>query len=116
MFVRPNPVAGCFPSRLSLCCAQDKIGTANAIVVESIRTGEAKGYEHAEAKRPKSEAELRCEQLTRSLAEAGEENAKLRARVTELELRLAQLEGNPKTRQSLSDAMMIDSLVNGPPN
>ncbi len=95
------------------CHLQDKIGTSNAIVVESIRTGEAKGYEHAEAKRPKSEAEVRCDQLSHSLTQANEENAKLRARITELELRLAQLEGNPKTRQSLNDAMLIDHIVNG---
>lgn len=93
--------------------SQDKIGTSNAIVVESIRTGEPKGYEHAEAKRPKSEAEVRCDQLTASLAQASEENAKLQNRIKELELRLAQLEGNPKTRQSLTDAILIDQIVNG---
>jgi hypothetical protein len=46
-------------------------------VVESIRTGEPKGYDFAEAKRPKTEAEVRCEQLTVSLALANEENNKL---------------------------------------
>ena len=56
---------------------QDKIGTANNIVAESIRTGEPKGYDFAEAKRPKTEAEVRCEQLTVSLALANEENSKL---------------------------------------
>ncbi len=92
---------------------QDKIGTSNSIVVESIRTGEPKGYEHAEAKRPKSEAELRCEQLTSALALANEQNTKLQNRITELELKLAQLDPASKMRSSISDAKLIDSIVNG---
>mmetsp|Transcript_30506 Transcript_30506/g.41769 ORF Transcript_30506/g.41769 Transcript_30506/m.41769 type:complete len:716 (+) Transcript_30506:1-2148(+) len=91
----------------------DKIGTANAVVVESIRTGEPKGYDYAEAKRPKSEAEVRCEQLTVALALATEENTKLANRIKELELMLAQVSSQPKSRQLLSSALMIDSIVNG---
>jgi len=91
----------------------DKIGTSNPIVVESIRTGEPKGYEHAEAKRPKSEAEVRCEQLTIALSNANEENTKLQNRIKELELKVRQLEGNPKLRQSFCDAKLIDGIVNG---
>eukprot|EP01036_Dinobryon_divergens_P061407 gene61407-81851_t len=92
----------------------DKIGTANNIVAESIRTGEPKGYDFAEAKRPKTEAEVRCEQLTVSLALANEENSKLVNRIKELEQMLGQISTNPKSRQLLSSALMIDSIVNGP--
>lgn len=83
------------------------------MIVESIRTGEPKGYEYAEAKRPKTEAEVRCEQLTVALAFATEENTKLANRIKELELMLAQVSGHPKSRQLLSSALMIDSIVNG---
>ena len=83
-------------------------------MTESIRTGEPKGYDFAEAKRPKTEAEVRCDQLAVALALANEENAKLASRIKELELMLAQVSTNPKSRQLLSSALMIDSLVNGP--
>lgn len=83
-------------------------------LIPSLHPGEPKGYEYASsARRPKSEAEVRCDQLTEALAKAQEENANLRAQIAALELRLAGAEGNPKTRQSLQDAQMIDSLVNG---
>lgn len=91
----------------------DRIGTSNSVVVESIRTGEPKGYEHAEAKRPKTEAEIRCEQLNKALTSANDENARLQNRIRELELKLEQLEGNPKMRQSLQQAQLIDNIVNG---
>jgi hypothetical protein len=35
-------------------------------------------------------------------------------RIKELELMLGQLSSNPKSRQLLSSALMIDSIVNGP--
>eukprot|EP00981_Chlorochromonas_danica_P012530 scaffold5121_cov223-Ochromonas_danica.AAC.8 len=100
----------------------DRIGTKNDIVVESVRTGEPKGYEHAtSARRPPSEAEIRCEQLMEALKKAQEENANLRARIAELEGQLGlppsngtAAAGENKTRQSLNEAKLIDSLVNGP--
>lgn len=89
-------------------------------MVESVRTGEPKGYEHAtSARRPPSEAEIRCEQLMEALKKAQDENANLRARIAELEGQLglppsAAAAGENKTRQSLNEAKLIDSLVNGP--
>lgn len=102
----------------------DKISTRNDIITESIRTGEPKGYEYANAvKRPKSEAEVRCDQLVEALTLAQQENTKLRQRVKELEGRLrtagmdvgAELELGDKNllRQSLKDAKILDSVVNG---
>jgi predicted RNA-binding protein len=93
--------------------ANDKIGTDNEIVVESIKTGEPKGYEHTSIRRPKTEAEIRCDQLTEALAQATEMNQQLRNRIAELELRVEQLEGTPKLASSLREAQLIDSIVNG---
>jgi chromosome condensin MukBEF ATPase and DNA-binding subunit MukB len=98
----------------SLAYSQDKIGTANTIVVESIKTGEAKGYEHKDVIKPKSDAEIRCEQLATQLTEKNEENAALKKKIEELELKIAQLEGVAKPRQALQDAILKDSIVNGP--
>jgi len=91
----------------------DKIGTTNEIVVESIKTGEPKGYQHADAKRPKSGADLKCEQLTQQINNLTDENVALKNKVAELELKLLQFEKKKITRQSLTEAKMIDSLVNG---
>jgi cell division protein FtsB len=99
-----------------LLLLQDKIGTGNTIVVESVKSGEAKGYEAQGAAKPKSEAELRCEQLTAALATATDENAALKARIQELELKIVQLEGTigtPRSRQLLADAKLKDAIVNG---
>jgi hypothetical protein len=84
-------------------------------VVESIKTGIPKGYEHAEDKRPKSDAETRCEQLTVSLTLATEENANLQARIKELELMLLNVTEtqNPRSKQALTSALLIDNLING---
>ena len=41
----------------------DKVGTSNAIIKESIISGEPKGYESAGAAKPKSDAEIRNEKL-----------------------------------------------------
>ncbi len=91
----------------------DRIGTSNAIVRESIISGEAKGYEAAGAAKPKSEAEVRCEQLTISLAKVNEENAHLKARIAELELKMVQLEGpKSKVASQLGAAKVLDSAVN----
>ena len=90
----------------------DRISTDNSIVVESIQTGEAKGYEQQGSIKPKSDAEIRCEQLIVQLSERAEENTRLKNRVAELELTVAQFE-KVGVRKSLSDAIMTDSIVNG---
>lgn len=93
--------------------SQDKIGTSNAIVVESIKTGEAKGYELGVVAKPKSEAELRCEKLTAQVADLTSENAILRKRIAEYEVLLDNVAATPRTRQAIKDAKMTDSIVNG---
>ncbi len=92
----------------------DRIGTENAIVMESIKTGEAKGYEVAKgAVKPKTDAEIQCERLTKELAAEKEESAGLRRRVEELEARLEASEGRAGPRQHLAEALMTDAIVNG---
>jgi len=91
----------------------DKIGTNNRIVVESIRSGEAKGYEHANTRKPKSDADLRCEQLAAALQQATEESKRLENKVRELEMKIAHLEGTPKKKEALSSAKLTDRLING---
>ena len=91
----------------------DRVGTSNAIVKESIISGEPKGYEVAGAAKPKSDAEIRCEQLTVNLAKANEENNRLKARIAELELKLVELEGpKSKTASNLEAAKTLDEVVN----
>lgn len=91
----------------------DRIGTSNPVVKESIISGEAKGYEVAGAAKPKSDAEIRCEQLTTSLAKANEENQHLKAKIAELELKILSIEA-PKSRgaSSLESAKILDGAVN----
>jgi hypothetical protein len=72
----------------------DKIGTGNEIVLKSVKTGEAKGYEHSTATKPKSEAEVRAEKLASQLEEIQSENEKLMTRVAELELKAKHLENS----------------------
>lgn len=116
----------------------DKINTDNPIVAESIRTGEPKGYEmNDKVKRPKTEAEIRCEQLTKDLSDAREMNSSLTRHIQQLEEKLRQYEPNHVSvltelhhvpRGSLSrptssavghagsrlrDAQIIDHVVNG---
>lgn len=117
----------------------DKVSTDNTIVAESIRTGEPKGYEmNDKVKRPKTEAEIRCEQLTKDLADAREMNAALTKHVQALEEKLRQYEPNhvsvltelhqlsrtlssrPTTgsghghaASKLRDSLVIDHVVNG---
>mmetsp|Transcript_8034 Transcript_8034/g.13361 ORF Transcript_8034/g.13361 Transcript_8034/m.13361 type:complete len:1045 (-) Transcript_8034:212-3346(-) len=97
---------------------KDKISTANTIVVDSIKSGEALGYQNLEnpgATRPKSDAEIRCESLTQALEKASEENVALKSRVQELEARVAELESNAASgaKKSLEAAKLIDQVVNG---
>jgi len=94
--------------------SERRIGTTNAIVKESIISGEPKGYDHTDgADKPKSPAEVKCEQLTASLAKANEENERLRAKVAELELKIVELEGpKSKTASNLDAAKALDAAVN----
>jgi len=87
------------------------IGTSNPIVIESITTGVAKGYELIQEN--KSEIEIRCEQLAFALAKANEESVSLRAKVTELEAKLHSLETTPGSKKNtLLDAILTDSAIN----
>lgn len=79
--------------------------------MESIKTGEPKGYDAAQAQRPKSDAEIRAEQLSIALAEKTEENERLKRRVDELEARLNQYEGNSRSKKDLAEAKMLDAVV-----
>jgi len=89
---------------------KDTIGTNNPIVVESISTGVAKGYELIQEN--KTEIEIRCEQLAFALAKANEESATLRAKVTELETKLQSLDKTPVKKSMLLDAILTDSVIN----
>jgi uncharacterized membrane-anchored protein YhcB (DUF1043 family) len=62
--------------------------------------------------KPKSDAEMKCEQLIEELTKSNEENLKLQNRVRELEARLEQYEHNTR-KHSLREAKMIDEIVNG---
>jgi hypothetical protein len=90
----------------------DKISTSNPIVVESIKSGEAKGYDLEGAVKPKSEADIRCDQLTAILVEKDSEVAKLLKKVAELELKVSHMEGTPGVRKAIQDAILTDSIVN----
>ena len=61
--------------------SDDKIGTDNSIVVESIKTGEAKGYENGGATKPVSDAEVRSQQLAIKVAALEEEKKALEERI-----------------------------------
>lgn len=97
----------------------DKIGTSNPIVVESIKTGDPVGYKHTQASRPKSDVDVRCEQLQVALARSNDEKEQLKARVAELEARIAELEPNDavlaksRSNKHLDKAKIIDGFVNG---
>lgn len=99
---------GFFPS-------QQKIGTENSIVVESIKTGIPKGYENSDSTRPKSDADLLNDELRKKLEEVTAENTALKKRVEELELQLQQHQhdGISKSKSHLAAAMLTDAVVNG---
>lgn len=65
--------------------------------------------------KPKSPAEIKCEQLTAELAKVNDENAELKKRVEELTAKIAiyeNPEGNSKS-SAIEQARLTDSLVNG---
>ncbi|CAE7690816.1 unnamed protein product [Symbiodinium microadriaticum] len=94
-----------------------KIGTANSIVVESIKTGIPKGYDVADTARPKTDVDLLNEELHKKLEEMGAENSMLKRKVEELELQLQQYQQDSvsKSKSNLTAAMLTDSVVNGEP-
>ena len=86
---------------------------ANAIVKESILTGDPKGYEHAGAAKPKSDADLKVEQLSSQLAAVNDENAQLKRKIAELEARIVEYEGpKSKTAAALENAKVVDGVLN----
>ena len=91
---------------------QDRIGTTNEIVAESIRTGVPKGYETSTAIKPKSSAEIKCESLSTELATVMDENATLKKRLVELEAKLELFE-HPNNPSKLQQAIITDGIVNG---
>jgi cell division septum initiation protein DivIVA len=50
--------------------------------------------------------------VSQALQKAGEENQRLTNRIKELELRVAQLEGTSSVAKTLSNAKMMDAVVN----
>jgi hypothetical protein len=80
-------------------------------VVESIQTGEPKGYAYAAGKKPKTEADLKVEQLSAALDEKTKENADLVAKIRDLEARLIALEGSKK--KDIQQAKALDKAING---
>ena len=94
----------------------DRIGTNNAIVVESIKSGEPKGYSATGASRPQSEADKKVESLTTQLAQVTDENAALKARIAELEAKITEMGGEipekSKIAQNLQQAKIVDGALN----
>jgi hypothetical protein len=113
----------------------DKIATTNAIVLESIKTNEPKGYEfNKHVKKPKTEVEIKCEGLEVKNKQLEEENASLKKYIMQLEEHMKRFDGNlVETLKSqfvnsketasaashntvsskLESAILLDSLVNG---
>jgi hypothetical protein len=91
----------------------DKIGTANEIVKESILTGDPKGYSAAGAAKPKSDADVKVEQLSKQLDAVTDENAQLKKKIAELEAKIGELEGpKSKTAAALENAKVVDGVLN----
>ena len=90
----------------------DKIGTNNTIVVESIKTGEPKGYEVLGADKPLTEAEIKAQRLAERVVTLEDENAQLKKRVQDLEAALVDLEKTSGVKSKLQSAIVTDSVVN----
>ena len=85
-------------------------------MVDSIITGEPQGYAAAATNAPISRlksGDLKVAQLEQELADVKDENAALKNRIQELELKLAQLQGTPTPRQIINSARLTDKIVNG---
>ena len=101
---------------------KDQVCTTNEIVKESISSGDPKGYDHVTGiDKPKSEVELKCEQLQGALGAALQENEILRLRVAELEARVSTLEAEKSAlpepplsarRSALEAAIVTDAVIN----
>ena len=91
------------------------ISTNNETVVESIMTGEAKGYEKANQEKPVSEAEMKVQQLTEQLAVAYKENEDLKKKIEELETEVASLKSprGGKKGKKIKENKDKDKEVNG---
>lgn len=83
--------------------------------MESIKTGIPKGYEKTGTitNSVSGESGALVGELKKSLETALQENALLKNKVAELELKLAQYEQS-KARSALAGAKMTDAIVNGP--
>ena len=81
-------------------------------MVESIKTGEPKGYELLGGNKPVSEAELKAQRLAEKVVTLESENAALKKRVTELEAALVDLEKTSGVKSKLQSAIVTDSVVN----
>ena len=102
----------------------DQIGTKNSIVFDSVKSGEAKGYQATGIDKPKSEADLKNAQLIAALEKANAENIDLKQKVQELELKLSAYEANgagtsgagaapvSARRAELEKAKVVDDVVN----
>lgn len=99
----------------------NQIGTKNQVVVDSVKSGEPKGYESSGMEKPKSEAEMKSEQLLAALEKANAENTELKQRIQELELKLSAYESNDAgnvgpsvsgVRAELEKAKVVDGVVN----
>mmetsp|Transcript_5555 Transcript_5555/g.5738 ORF Transcript_5555/g.5738 Transcript_5555/m.5738 type:complete len:1029 (+) Transcript_5555:142-3228(+) len=103
MFVHLTPHVAATP---------DRIGTNNPIVVESVTTGEPLGYNTDPSKLSRINPSASNGTLVTEVETLRQENATLKARVKELEARLAVI---PKSspRASLKNAQTIDNVVNG---
>ncbi len=80
-------------------------------MVESIQSGEPKGYAHAAGKKPRTETDVKNEQLTAALEQKTRENEELVSKIQQLESRLIALEGSKK--KDLQQAKMLDQSING---
>ena len=93
----------------------DTLNTNNAIVVESIKTGNPVGYDNAALSRPKTDAEVRCETLAAQLAQTQADNSALVERIQELEKKLVEVGAEvPKSslRDKLHNTKVLDGAIN----
>ena len=90
------------------------MGTSNAIVVESVKTGVPKGYEvgEAAAMMAKSPLEKANDVLSEQLITVKDENTQLKKKLEEMELKLASYESS-QAKSKLASAITTDAIVNG---